>query len=91
MRNKKKIKLLKERPEDLRISRSGKKVPEEDLDWEFDLKRWTTSEEEVDVGSAVGGEPESSLEEADYEITYRFDQREEQKGVQDQIRKGCEV
>ena len=79
VRNRKKFKLLKERPADLRRRGSGKEVPEEDSDWEFDLKRRKPAEEEV--GSTGEAEPESSFDEADYEITYRTDQGEEQQTV----------
>ena len=78
--NIKKFKLLKERPADLRRRGSGKEIPEEDSDWEFDLRRRKPTEEEV--GSTGDGEPESSFDEADYVITYRSDQGEEQQMVE---------
>ena len=80
VRNLKKFKLLKERPADLRPRRSSKAVLEEDSDWDFDLKRKKSREEEA--GPAGVGEPDSSFDEADYEITYRPDLGEEQQSVQ---------
>ena len=80
VRNVKKFKLLKERPANLRPRRSGKEVLEEDSDWDFDLGRRKPMEEEV--GPARDGEPESSFDEADYEITSGPDLVEEQQRVQ---------